>query len=269
MHLRRRFLLPSVALLALVGAPSCAAQNAQSGSGLRYGEDAKRAFDEAMAAYDAHDWEEAIALFKDVKKKYSYTRFARLAELRMAEAQWETEKQTESLGTFRAFVHDHRTDDEVPYARYRIVKGLFQQISDTAMLPPQEERDMATTLEAYRELRSYGRDYPRSSYSTEIAWMLATVTSRLVRHELYVARYYLRRDRFEPAIARCQFALRTYDGSGMEPEAMVLLGETYLKMHKAEEARSTFAQVLTKYPESAFASTARNFLAELDARPRR
>jgi outer membrane protein assembly factor BamD len=94
--------------------------------------------------------------------------------------------------------------------------------------------------------------------------MLTIVTGRLVRHELYVARYYLRRDEYEAAVWRTQYALRTYDGSGLEPEAMVLLGETYLKMHKPVEARSSFSQALAKYPTSSFSAAARNFLLELD-----
>jgi outer membrane protein assembly factor BamD len=51
-----------------------------------------------------------------------------------------------------------------------------------------------------------------------------------VRHELYVARFYLNVGNFEAAVARAQYALRNFDGSGLEPEAMVLLGETYLKL---------------------------------------
>lgn len=262
---RRNRLLPGLVLvLACAGAlPACAARNASSGGALQYAEDAKKAYDAAMVPFRDHDWEEAIALLKDVKKKYAYSRWARLAELRIADAQAESDKIAEALQGWRSFVHDHRTDDEVPYARYRIVKGIFGQISDTVMLPPQEERDQATTVEAYRELRSFVHDYPRGKYAEQTRWMLAVITGRLMRHEMYVARYYLKRDNFDAAVARCQFALRTYDGSGLEPEAIVLLGETYLKMHKVAEARATFEQVLAKYPTSAFGKTARAFLAEL------
>jgi outer membrane protein assembly factor BamD len=53
----------------------------------------------------------------------------------------------------------------------------------------------------------------------------------------------------------------------MEPEALVLLGETYLKMKEREKARSTFRLVLDKYPESPFTVPAKNFLARLGAGP--
>jgi outer membrane protein assembly factor BamD len=218
-----------------------------------------------MVAFDEHDWETAKRLFKDVKKKYSYSRYARLAELRMADADYESEKVAEAIQTYRSYVHDHRTDPEVPYARFRICKGLFDQVSDGGLvLPPLEERDQAVNLDAYKELSSFVRDYPVGKYTAQVRYMLSVVTGRLVRHELYVARYYLRKDEYEAAVWRTQYALRNYDASGLEPEAMVLLGETYLKMHKPGDARSTFSQVLAKYPTSAFSTAARNFLLEMD-----
>jgi outer membrane protein assembly factor BamD len=253
-----------VALLAFLA--GCGASNVERGGGgaLRYSEDAKKAYQKAMVAFDEHDWEKAKTELKEVKNKYAYSRWARLAELRIADVDSKSEHLAEAVQGYRGFVHDHRTDPEVPYARYRICKTLFDQVGEPFLLPPLEERDQAMTADAYKELRSYVQEYPAGRYSTETSYMLAIVTGRLVRHELYVARYYLRRDAFEAAAARISYALRAYDGSGLEPEAMVLLGETCLKMHKAKEARETFSQVLSRYPASAFTRTAQNFLVEMD-----
>ena len=40
--------------------------------------------------------------------------------------------------------------------------------------------------------------------------LLAIVTARLVRHELYVARFYLQRDNYDAAVLRIQYALRNF-----------------------------------------------------------
>jgi outer membrane protein assembly factor BamD len=250
---------------AVFGAGGCGGGAAEGRGSLHYTEDAKKAYEKAMVAFDEHDWEEARKLFKDVKKKYSYSRYARLAELRLADVDYESEKVSEAIQAYRSFVHDHRTDPEVPYARFRICKGLFDQVSEGGfLLPPLEERDQAVNVDAYKELSTFVKDYPNSKYSAQTRYMLTVVSGRLVRHELYVAHYYLRRDEFEAAVWRTQYALRNYDGSGLEPEAMALLGETYLKMHKPADARSAFTQLLAKYPSSAFSTTAKNFLLEMD-----
>lgn len=232
----------------------------KAGGALQYAEDAKKAYDEAMVAFEDKNWELAKELFREVKRKFAYSRYARLAELRMADADWEADKLAEAIAGYRSFVRTHRTDAEVPFARYRIVTGLYNQVSETIFLPPAEERDQATTLEAYRELRSFLHDYPGGKFAPEADYMLKVVTGRLVRHELYVARYYLKRDNFDATVMRIQYALRTYEGSDLEPEAMVLLGETYLMMHKKAEAKATLSQMLSKYPESPFATAAKNLL---------
>jgi outer membrane protein assembly factor BamD len=253
------------ALAPLASLPGCGASNVESGGGaLRYSEDAKKAYEKAMVAFDDHDWEKAREEFKAVKTKYAYSRWARLAELRIADVNARSEHLAEAVQAYRGFVHDHRTDPEIPYARYRICKTLFDQVGEPFLLPPLEERDQAMTADAFKELRSYVQEYPTGRYAPETEHMLAIVTGRLVRHELYVARYYLNKDAFDAAAARISYALRAYDGSGLEPEAMVLLGETYLKMHKAKEARDIFSMVLGKYSASAFSQTAKNFLVEMD-----
>lgn len=251
--------------LSLGALAACGGGTAETRGALNYSEDAKRAYDKGMAAFDEHDWEAARVLFKEVKKKYSYSRYARLAELRLADTDVNAEKLTEAIQGYRSFVHDHRTDPEVPYARYRICKALFDQISDGGfLLPPLEERDQATNAESYRELSNFVKDFPGGVYGKQTKYMLSVVTGRLVRHELYVAQYYLKRDEFDATVSRAQYVLKTYSGSGLEPEALVLLGETYLKMHKNAEARAVFNEMLAKYPSAPFSTAAKNFLLEMD-----
>ena len=259
----RPFALVAVAALLGPAVAGCGAADTAPQSALQYSENARKAYAKALEAFLDHDWEEARVLMGEVKRKYAYAREARLAELRLADIEYEQEKFATAITGYRTFAHDHRTDESVPYARFRICKALFSQISDTLLLPPQEERDQAQSVDAYRELNSFLIDYPETKWAKESKFMLLTVTGRLVRHELYVARYYLQKTNFEASVKRIQYALRQYDGSGLEPEAMVLLGETYLKMKKEKEAGEVFRQVLAVYPASPFTNAARQFLTEM------
>src|SRR5262245_6087759 len=58
--------------LSCVAAAGCggAAAEGRTGGALQYTEDAKRAYDKAMLAFEEHDWEEARRLFKDIKKRF-------------------------------------------------------------------------------------------------------------------------------------------------------------------------------------------------------
>ncbi len=245
---------------------ACDFQPTKSAASLTYTEDANAAYKEAMEAYRNKSWEDARALFSELKRLFSYSRYARLAELRLADVDFEQGKYSEAITNYRAFVRGHRGDPNVEYAKYRICKSLYLDISDTILLPPAEEREQANTADAYRELRGFNRRYPRSRYRVDARYMLDVVRQRLVRHELYVARYYLKKDNFEAVISRIDYALKTYAGSGLDAEALVLKGETLLKMHKPDRARAVFEKVVRDHG-GPFGRVAKRFLDTLAAEP--
>jgi outer membrane protein assembly factor BamD len=249
--------------------------------GLSYTANAKRAYEEAMKEFDAHNWAESQPLFTEIKRKFSYTPFARMAELRIADADFEQEKFAEALREYKAFIHDHRNDSEgIEYARSRIAETNYKQISDSFLLPSADERDQATIQDAYGDIISFLKDYPKSKQAGHACSLLEDVVARLVRHELYVERFYLARDNFDAAVSRVQYAIRNYAGNdacppgratetksenafGLVPDALVLLGETYLRMHRYSDARTAFQIILDRYPRSELTVQARKYLGTI------
>jgi outer membrane protein assembly factor BamD len=239
---------------------ACAPTTKNAKTAEQYQADARAAYDEAVAAYLDQDWETATRLLGHVRREFSYTRYARLAELRIADVAFRQEKFAEATAAYKSFVRDYPSDPEVPYARYRVVRAQFLQSGSSVFQPPLEERDLGSVRAAHTSLQAFLSDFPNYKRKVELDYMLQVVTGVLVRHELYVARFYLRKDEFAPAVARVEYALDRYQASGLEPEAVTLLGETYLKMRDREKAVAAFRRVLSEYPESPFAVPAREFL---------
>lgn len=316
--------VPAAMTAAMTG---CEPQEAKNP--LSYTADAKRAYDAAIVEFDDKNWLEAQALLREVRRKYSYSRFAKLAELRLADIDFEQDKFAEAVRQYRQFVHDHRSDQaEVVYARSRIAEAEYRQINESLLLPSADERDQGVVMDAYREVKGFVADYPDAKESEKIRELLSDVTARLVRHELYVARFYLNRGNFDAAVGRILYALRNFGGtegdetevdaprgpaagrgergergaerevearggttrgapspssrttadgaqkaklkrieghlsSGLEPEALLLLGETYLKMRKVDDAREAFEAILHDYPASPLVVQAKNYLGFL------
>jgi outer membrane protein assembly factor BamD len=260
MRAAARAVLSALALLFTTA--GCETGPLKSTATLTYTEDAYKAYREALKEYEDKDWEDARALFSEVKRLFSYSRYARLAELRIADIDFEQGKYSDAISGYRAFVKGHRGDENVEYAKYRIAKSLFLDINDTLLLPPQEERDQENTAEAYKELLAFTRRFPQSRYRIDARYMLEVVTQRLVRHELYVAHYYLNEDNFVAAVARVDYALAEFPGSGLDAEALVLKGETLLKMHKRAEARDVFEKVISVHG-GPFGRVAKRFLEKM------
>jgi outer membrane protein assembly factor BamD len=268
-------LAASKALLALAlvagGAAGCETPGAKTALG--YTEDAKRAYDAAMEEFNAHSWIEAQTLMREVKRKYSYSKYARLAELRIADADIAQEKFTDAIREFKEFIRAHRSDEEnIQYARSKIAECRYAEIPESFLMPASEERDQAAVVDAYKDLRDFVADYPAGKDTQHIRELLAQVTSRLVRHELYVGRFYLNKSNYEAAVARVQYALKNYgatltggaavsEASNLQAEALVLLGQIYLQMHKWGDARTAFQLVVGRYQQTPLAVDARNYLS--------
>ncbi len=277
---------PALLTVATLGVlASCAlvtgCEKPEARSALGYTEDARRAYEVAMDELRSKNYLEAQQLFREVKRKYHYSKYAKLAELRISDADFDQEKYAEAIRGYRQFVHDHRSDaEEVSYARSKIAEAQYKQIGDSFLLPSADERDQAIILDTFKELRSYAQDYPRGKDTARIRELLADVVARLMRHELYVSRFYLDRDNFEAAVLRIQYAMRNFAqvptargpagsevvDSGLEAEALLLLGEVYLKMKKYTEARSAFESILRDFARSPLVGQAGNFLAYMKER---
>ncbi len=253
----------AAALACGLSLPACGGDQKRPQTAEEYAESARQAYEEALESFYDHDWVGVMPLMEEVKREYASSRYARLAQLRIADAHFHQEAFPEAITAYRDFVRDFPNDPEVPYARYRIILCQFKSSGESALMPPLEERDLAVVRDAHESLRAFIRDYPDYPKRDELDYMMAWVKGMLARYELYVARYYLKRDNFDAAVSRTQYALTSYEDTGLEPEALVLLGETYMKQGEEQKARATLNSVIERYPASPFTVPARRFLVQL------
>jgi len=225
---------------------------------------AEQAYEKALRKFFAADYVNAVTAMEEVKREFPGTRIARLAQLRIADSHFHQGSYPEAITSYREFLRDFPSDEEVPYSRYRVILCLFESRGESMIAPPLEERDLANIRDADRAIADFQRDYPNYKENERVDYMKLWVRGMLARYELYVARFYLGRRNLDAALARTEYALANYRDTGLEPEALVLLGETHMRKGNALEARSAFEAVLTHYPNSAFSESSRRFLAFLD-----
>ena len=253
-----------VLALALLLAATAGCGAAQATGPLTYGESARRDYERALRAFTDHDCLTAEPLFNNIVREYSYSRYAALAELRAADCELQQNHYSEAIRRYRAFIRARPTHAESDYANFQIASAYFRQIpQDFFLSPPREERDQAPTRSALRILQRFLRDFPESDHIEEAQRMQTQILQLLGRHELYVADFYLMRDRPRATITRLERLLEDYEGSGLEPQALLLMGRTYLHMSEESHARRAFEELSERYPESGIAVQARAYLAML------
>lgn len=259
-----RHALPLLLLALACAGNGAAAAGPEEPRAISYGRDAQELYETALLAMRRNRCVDAEPVFSKIRRDYPYSRFAALAELRIADCKAKAQSWAEAIAAYRNFVRFRPSHAQVPYARFRIAASHYEQIPGEWLLsPPVYERDQRETQEALRQLRRFLLDYPRDERVGEVREMIAGCLRILAEHELYVARFYLSRDAYPATVLRLRTLLTAYEGSGVEPQALLMLGRTYLRMDEGDEARRAFEELVERFPESDSAGAAQRELRRL------
>lgn len=257
-----RFLVPFSLVWACTLAASCG--GAPTRQNLSYADNAEAAFQAAMSDFDDEDCFNAESAFREVRREFPYSRYAAISELRIADCQLEGARFREAISTYRKFVRNRPAHNQVPYARFKIADAHYREIpSEWLLSPPAYERDQGPTRDALRQLRRYIVDYPDDENVEAANEMVRSALTLLARHELYVAEFYLEREQYDAAIARLETLLNSYPGSGVEAEALLLMGRVFLDMENNRRARAVFQQLIDEFPDADETTEARAYLVQL------
>lgn len=258
----------SLIMIAVCGALAAAACGGKSGGAgaVDYSVSAQRNYEKGLKELEDHDWLAASKYFAFIKSRFPYSKYAVLAELRLADAQFGAEQYLEAIDSYRLFIKFHPTHEMVAngYASYRIGEGYYHQLSgDFWMFPPSSEKDQSSTEDAANELKTFLDKYPDSPYRDKAKEIVKSVGKRLADHEWYVARYYWDRGKPMGTVIRLRRLLERYRGVGYDEDALWLLGRAYVAVAMPDRARGAWSELVDKYPRSAHAGDAKSALSGL------
>ncbi len=249
--------------LFLVAAAGCAESSDAIKAPTNYSNSAKDNYDRGLASLKNEDWLDAIKYFTFTKSKFGFSKWATLSELGIADANMGREKFPEAIDGYRAFIKSHPTHEKVQdgYAAYQIGLCFYKEIpTDWFLVPPAHEKDQGPIHDALREMTAFVEEYGDSPYVVKAKKQIADCIKRLADHELYVANFYLERNKPLATIGRLEGLIKQYPGSNLEPEVLLMLGRTYLKMEKPDEARKAFERLIVSHPNDFHAGKARLYL---------
>lgn len=235
-------------LLALtLGLGACATADEKPVS---YSMTAKQNYDKGVAELKDQNFQEATRYFSFVKQKFPFSKYAVLAELALADAQFERGNYQEAIDAYKTFLRLHPTHERVDdgYVAFKIGECYVREMPDDFfLLPPAYEKDQSAVRDALRELNDFLDKYPESPHVAKGKEYRREVLRRLIEHEVYVARFYLDQKQPKAAVLRLEGALRRYPDSGREAELLLALGETELQMGNARRAKQTFQRVVKDF----------------------
>jgi outer membrane protein assembly factor BamD len=254
-----------IAAAVLVAGGSACGGGAREGQ-VEYSISARENYEKGMQALEDDEWLDAAKFFAFVKARFPYSKFAVLADLRLADAQFGAGGYVEAIDAYKQFIKFHPTHEMTTngYAAFRIGESYYKMLPDDWFLsPPSYEKDQSATIDALRELGTFLKSYPESPFAKRAKEMYQGCANKLAAHEWYVAKFYWDRGRPMGTVLRLRTLLKRYPDTGYDPRAMWLLGRAYLKVGRPKDAQATFRTLVQKYPKSGEAGEAKGQLARL------
>jgi outer membrane protein assembly factor BamD len=194
---------------------------------------------------------EAQADFEALRTKYPYSPEGVLSELREADLLFLQARYIEAAEAYKSFLRFHPGHAEAGYARAEAAESLLAQVPrDWWFLPPVAEKDqqiLRQTIEAYDDLMASGPT-PRQAERAQRARHRCQV--QLAQHELYVARFYVRRQAYAGAAARAQSLLAEPQPPEVASQALWLAAQAARGAKDLPRAEGHLRQLTSDYPNS-------------------
>jgi outer membrane protein assembly factor BamD len=251
-------------LLALALVLGCGSSRVSLTGEMKYGKTAEENFQYAEEELKDGNETEAVKFFEYVRTKYPFSRFAALAELRLADMKYDEDRWIEAADAYSEFLKLHPTHEQADRAAVRVGLAHWNDApGDLFLFPPSHEKDQVSVRLAATELQNFLERFPNSKFRPEAEKVLAQARQRLADHEWYVAQFYAKRKLWAGAAGRLETLVRDYPGTPHEQDALMRLAEVYVKMDERFRAQQALQQLIVKHPGSSRRAEAEKLLAQL------
>ena len=144
----------------------------------------------------------------------------------------------EAILNLERFIRIYPASPYVSYAHYLIAISYYEQILD-------EDKDIQPLIISKEKIEFYIKKFPDTDYTIDLKFKLDLVINQLAAKELLIARYYIKSEKWIPAINRLRIIVDEYNKTIFIEEALHRLVEIYHKIGLDDEAKS--AAVLLGY----------------------
>jgi outer membrane protein assembly factor BamD len=232
-----RFTKFSIALLLIVLTSAC------SSSRPTPEQNAEKLFQSAESLLERGLWEDALSAWERVRDAYYTPELSMLAELKIAETYYLSERYPEAATSYSEFLRRYPNDFRASTVLFRLGQSYYRQILS-------RDRDQTNTRNALNTFDEFLRKYPNDPNAPQAEQLALRARTRLADHEVYVGRFYLQRKQYQPAIQRLEHILTQFPDYYYRDEAFFFLGRAYLAAGQSADAREILTRLIEEFPAS-------------------
>ncbi len=189
---------------------------------------------EAVDALKKGDAFYAAKKFKEAESLLPQSEWAAKASLMASYAEYSRNAFSNSIFGLERHIANYPADKNIPYAHYLIAICYYEQILD-------EKKDLQPLVQAKEKFEFIILTYPETDYAIDARFKLDLIIDQLAAKEMSIARYYMKTEKWIPALNRLKIVVEKYDKTVFIEEALHRLVEVYYNIGLVEEAKQAAA----------------------------
>jgi outer membrane protein assembly factor BamD len=172
--------------------------------------------DEGVTAFNEGDYDDAIEAFEQLRDWYPFSKYAILAELKIADAHFHLDHYEEAVFAYEEFEQLHPRNEAIPYVIYQIGLCHYYRI-DTV------DRDQTSAQKALDTFKRLRQQFPQDPYAHSASNHIIRSLQSLAGHDFYVGMYYYKSKHFKAALERFKRVVTQYPDVGLHTKALAYI----------------------------------------------
>tara|TARA_Y100000815_G_scaffold208569_1_gene192760 strand:- start:909 stop:1736 length:828 start_codon:yes stop_codon:yes gene_type:complete len=222
---------------------SCSKKNVEIASKLTEEEFVVSLYAEAVEALKKGDAFYAKNKFKEAESLLPQSEWAAKSSLMASYADYSRNSYSDSIFGLERHIKNYPADKNISYAHYLIAMCYYEQILD-------EKKDLRPLLQAKKKFEFILINFPETDYAIDSSFKLDLIIDQLAAKEMSIGRYYMKIQKWIPALNRFKTVVEKYDKTIFIEEALHRLVEVYYKLGLVEEAKQAAAILGYNYQSS-------------------
>ena len=186
-------------------------------------------YNQAMEEFERGDVIYAGRKFNEAELLYPQSIWAPRAVLMAAYGYFSQGYYNDAINNLERFLVKYKNHPQTDYAYYLLALSHYDQIVD-------ERKDMYEILQAKKYFEFLINSYADTDYARDSKYKLEFIVEIIASKEMYLARYYVQREKWIPAINRFKKVVNEYDTTIYIEEALHRLVELHYKLGMVNEA---------------------------------
>ena len=206
-------------------------------------QEAMTVYEEGLAALKEGQYFIASEKFDQSEALLPQTQWAAKSAIMSSYCLYSLNFQDEAILNLKRFLKIYPADPNVDYASYLIAIIYYEQILD-------EKKDIEPLITSKKAIEDFLKNYPDTDYAMDLRFKLDLVINQMAAKEISIARYYIKNEKWIPAINRLKIIVNKYDKTIFVEEALFRLVEIYYRLGLESEAKAAATMLGYNYNSS-------------------